>query len=396
VKNRRLLMLFLSILTLVVVLGLSAGLAGCGDDTETETTAAPTETTAAPTETTAGGGTETTAAPTETTAAPSGEVIKLKYADQNAPTSWPGIHADTPWLDSIEQATNGQVKIERFFGQTLMTGADTWEGLKAGVSELAWCMFQYWAGLAPLAEVMTLPFLPFDQGELGGAVLWQLYEEFPAIQDEFKDNHLISMWTSSPFYLLTVDKPVYKPEDMKGLKIRALGGPPTQLVEALGGTPVSMIMPDTYQALQTGVLDGILTNWESLYSFRHYEVGKYLTLVPFHAGIFGVAANNGAWNKLPDNVKQVFNEKGGLEGAMFWGREKFDKCADEVEAMIADGKIDLEFITPTPEEIETLWKQPYGEPLWEEWVKKMEADGKTDARAILNRALELIEAGLPK
>lgn len=392
-KNRRFLTL-LSILVLVMAVG-AVALAGCGDEEPAATTAAPTETTAAPTETT-GAPTETTAAPTETTAAPTGETIKLKYADQNAPTSWPGIHAATPWLDSIEQATNGQVKIERFFGQTLMTGADTWEGLKAGVSDLAWCMFQYWAGLAPLSEVMTLPFLPFDKGELGAAVLWQLYEEFPSIQAEFKDNHLISMWTSSPFYLLTTKKPVYKPEDMKGLKIRALGGPPTQLVEALGGTPVSMIMPDTYQALQTGVLDGILTNWESLYSFRHYEVGKYVTLVPFHAGIFGVAANNNSWEKLPDNVKQVFNEKGGMEGARFWGREKFDKCAEEVEAMIADGKIDLEFITPTPEEIETLWKQPYGEPLWEEWVKKMEAEGKTDARAILNRALELLEAGLPQ
>ncbi len=394
-KNRRFLTL-LSIFVLLMVVGVVA-LAGCGDEEPAATTAAPTETTAGGgSDTTAGGGSDTTAAPTETTAAPTGETIKLKYADQNAPTSWPGIHAATPWLDSIEQATNGQVKIERFFGQTLMTGADTWEGLKAGVSDLAWCMFQYWAGLAPLSEVMTLPFLPFDKGELGAAVLWQLYEEFPSIQAEFKDNHLISMWTSSPFYLLTTKKPVYKPEDMKGLKIRALGGPPTQLVQALGGTPVTMIMPDTYQALQTGVLDGILTNWESLYSFRHYEVGKYVTLVPFHAGIFGVAANNNAWEKLPDNVKQVFNEKGGLEGAMFWGREKFDKCAEEVEAMIADGKIDLEFITPTPEEIETLWKQPYGEPLWEEWVKKMEAEGKTDARAILDRALELLEAGLPQ
>jgi TRAP-type C4-dicarboxylate transport system substrate-binding protein len=239
-KNRRFLTL-LSIFVLVMVVGVVA-FAGCGDEEPAATTAAPTETTAAPTETT-GAPPETTAAPTATTAAPTGETIKLKYADQNAPTSWPGIHAATPWLDSIEQATNGQVKIERFFGQTLMTGADTWEGLKAGVSDLAGCMFQYWAGLAPLSEVMTLPFLPFDKGELGAAVLWQLYEEFPSIQAEFKDNHLISMWTSSPFYLLTTKKPVYKPEDMKGLKIRALGGPPTQLVEALGGTPVSMIMP---------------------------------------------------------------------------------------------------------------------------------------------------------
>ncbi len=390
-NNRRLLIL-VSMLAVVMVLGV--WVSGCGDDT-TETTAAPadtTATTAAPTETTAAEPGDTT----ETTAAPTGEVITLKYADQNSDKGWAGAEAANPWLDQVEAATNGRVEIERYFGQTLMTGADTWEGLKAGIADLAWCMHQYWANLTPLAEVMTLPFMPYESGELGGAVIWQLYEEFPSLAEQFSDNHPIALWTSSPFYLLTTKKPVYKPEDLKGMKIRTLGGPPTQMMEALGASPVSMIMPDTYQALQTGVLDGILTNWESLYSFRHYEVGKYITLVPFHTGLFGCSFSNNSWDSLPADVQEQIEGVGTLEGSMFWGRNMFDTCVTAVEDIVASGGYDLTYIEPTPEEIDTLWRQPYGEPIWEEWVAKMEAEGHADAQAILDRALELIEQGLPQ
>ncbi len=388
-RSRRL-KLSLCVTALVLVLALAAVAAGCGDG-DTETTAAPTETTAAPTETTAAP-TETTAAPTETTAAPTGEVINLKYADQNAETGWVGAEAANPWLDSLEAATNDRVQVERFFGQTLMTGADTWEGLKAGIADLAWCMHQYWQNLTPLAEVMTLPFMPYDSGELGGAVMWQLYEEFPSIRAQFADNHPVALWTSSPFYLLTVDKPVYKPEDMKGMKIRTLGGPPTAMMEAIGAVPVGMPMPETYQALQTGVLDGILTNWESIYSFRHYEVGKYLTLVPFHTGLFGVSFNNNSWDSLPDDVKGQIESVSLQEGSMFWGRNMFDTAAAGVADILKEKGIELTYITPTEEEIKTEWADVYGQPLWAEWVKNMEAQGHTDAQAILDRALELIAA----
>jgi TRAP-type C4-dicarboxylate transport system substrate-binding protein len=396
-KNRRLLLL-VSVVALVMALGLVAAVSGCGEESTTTTaapttatTAAPTDTTAAPTDTTAAP-TDTTAASTETTVAEwTGEKIKLKYADQNAETGWVGKEAANPWLDQVEAATGNRVEIERFFGQTLMTGADTWEGLKAGIADLAWCMHQYWQNLTPLAEVMTLPFMPYDSGELGGAVMWTLYEEFPSIREQFADNHPVALWTSSPFYLLTVDKPVYKPEDMKGMKIRTLGGPPTAMMEAIGAVPVGMPMPDTYQALQTGVLDGILTNWESLYSFRHYEVGKYLTLVPFHTGLFGVSFNNNSWNGLPEEVKQQIESVSLKDGSMFWGRNMFDTAAVAVADIIKEKGFELEIITPTEEEIKTVWADVYGQPLWEEWVTKMEAAGHTDARAILDRALELID-----
>ncbi len=386
-KQRVSLMLVGAMILMVALAGVVV--AGCGNDEGTTTTVPQAATTV-----TTGATTVTTGATTETTAF-TGDVITLKYADQNAETGWVGKEAANPWLDKVEAATGGQVKIERYFGQTLFPGKDTWESLKAGIADLGWCMHQYWANLTPLAEVVTLPFMPFESAEQAGAIMWQLYTEFPSIAAQFSDNHPVALWASSPYYLLTTDKAVRTPADVKGLKIRAVGGPPTDLVEALGGVAVSMPMPDTYQALQTGVLDGILTNWESLYSFRHYEVGKYLTVIPFCTGLFGISFNNNSWDNLPDNVKAAIDTVSGMEGSKFWGHNMFDTAAAAVKQIAEDGGYNLEYITPTAEEIETTWKAQYGQPLWDEWVANMVAAGNTDAQAILDRCLELIENGVP-
>jgi len=370
-------------LLLLIAVALAGVLvAGCGEEGAPETTQATepaTETTAAPT--------ETTAAPTETTA--TGEVITLRYADQNPETGWEGSKAALPWVEQIEQATGGRVEIQPFMAETLFKGSDTWESLKAGLADFGWCFHGYWAGMTPLADVITLPFMPIDSAEQASTVLWQLYEEFPVIQDEFKDLHVVTAWTSSGYYPLTVNKKVESFDDLKGLKIRATGGPPTDVMKAMGATPVSMGMPDTYQALQTGVIDGILQNWEAMYSFRHYEVCKYITMVPIHVVYFTQSFNKASWDKLPADIQEAITSVGGLEGAKFWGRNMFDTAAEAVDKILQEQGKSVEHVTIPAEEVEQA-RQQFGEPLWEAWVTKMESEGHPEARDILNRALELL------
>ena len=361
----------LMVLILILVLAAGVMLAGCGEEETTDNT-------------------ETTAASTDETEF-TGEPIMLTYGDQNAETGWVGQEAANPWLDMVEEATGGQVEIERYFGGTLFPPQAAYESLTAGTADMAWLMFQYWANLVPLQEVTTLPFMPFESSEQASAITWQLYEEFPSISEQFSDIHPAALWTSTPYFLATTDKAVRAPADIAGLKIRTIGGPPTALVEALGGVAVGMPMPDVYQALQTGTLDGVLTNWESWWSFRHYEVCPYLTLVPFHAGLFGVGFNNDSWASLPADVQADIDTVSGSTGSKFWGANMFDSAAAQVPQLAEEEGFDVEYIEFTDEEIETIWATPYGEPAWAAWVDAMEAAGYTDAQAILDRCLELID-----
>ena len=243
------------------------------------------------------------------------EVITLKYADQNPDTGWAGIHAAVPWLKQIETATKGAVKTQGFFSQSLFKGGDAWEALKSNQADFAWCFHGYWAGMTSLADVIALPFLPIPSAEKASEVLWKLYEKYPSIQKQFADNKVVLVWTASPYFLLSTKKQIKTMDDIKGLKVRTTGGPPTEMAKALGAVPTPMGMPDTYMNLDKGVIDAMLEPWESLYSFKHFEIAKYYTYIPFHVTYFSQSFSRASWDKLPKTVQDQIMSVGGLSGS---------------------------------------------------------------------------------
>ena len=139
----------------------------------------------------------------------------------------------------MEEATKGKVKIQVYPSQTLVKGPESWNALKSGVADMAWSFHGYWADLTPLADVITLPSLPFKTAEKGSEVLWKLYEKFPAMQREFQDVKVLMLWTSNPYFLITTKKQVKTLEDIKGMKLRVTGGPPTEQMKWVPFRPPS-------------------------------------------------------------------------------------------------------------------------------------------------------------
>src|SRR6185436_13515387 len=132
-------------------------------------------------------------------AAPSyAQEIKLTLADQNSPQAWGPSNALQPWVKQVEEATKGRVKIEVFPSQTLVKGPDMWRQVRAGVVDIGWCFHGYWPDQTPLADVISLPFLPIKSSEQASAVLWQLYQKYPAMQKEFSDVVPLLLYTTSP------------------------------------------------------------------------------------------------------------------------------------------------------------------------------------------------------
>jgi TRAP-type C4-dicarboxylate transport system substrate-binding protein len=318
------------------------------------------------------------------------QVIKLTLADQNAEMGWGPVHALQPWVKKVEEATKGRVKIDVFYAQTLAKGPDIWNAVKAGVADMGWCFHGYWADMTPLSDVITLPSLPFKTAEKGSEVLWKLYEKFPVIQREYKDVHVLQLWTSHPYFLITTKKQVKTMEDIKGLKIRVTGGPPTEQMKALGAVPVLIPMPDNYQSLDKGIIDGMGTPWEAIHGFRLYEVVKYYTIVPLSAVYFSMSMNQQKWESLPKDIQQAIASVSGLEAAKFWGRNFFDTAEEGVMERIKAGGYQMVKYVMAQEEVER-WQKVAGEPLWKEWVNKMEGKGRPEAQEILNATIELLK-----
>jgi TRAP-type transport system periplasmic protein len=314
--------------------------------------------------------------------------ITLTFANQNPDTSWSGMKAIAPWAKQVEEATNGKVKIQIFYSQTLTKGKDAWEATKNGIADISWCFHGYWPGLTPLADVISLPALPYTTAEKGSEVLWKLYEKYPAIQEQFADNKILLLFTSNPYLLITTKKQVKTMEDINGMKIRMSGGPPTEMMKALGGTPMMVPMPDNYMSLQKGVIDGMGAPWEAIHGFRLYEVVNYYTETPFPAVYFSIAMNKKKWDSLDKEIQDAIMSVGGLEGSKFWGRNHFDTAKDGVmEKVKSEGK-SIDIYTFSDEERQR-WIDTAGKPIWDQWVKQMEEAGHSNAKEILDTAISL-------
>ncbi|RLD10013.1 MAG: TRAP transporter substrate-binding protein [Chlamydiae bacterium] len=107
---------------------------------------------------------------------------------------------------------------------------------------------------------------------------------------------------SRSFY--TINKLIYTPDDLKGLKIRVLKSQTAMdLVRAMGGSPTPISWGELYTALQSGVVDGAENNPPSFYTSHHYEVCKYYSLDE-HTMIPDVLIiNTVIWNGLSDEEK---------------------------------------------------------------------------------------------
>ncbi|MEW6666015.1 MAG: TRAP transporter substrate-binding protein [Thermodesulfobacteriota bacterium] len=315
-----------------------------------------------------------------------GAPITLSLADQNSDLSWGPVHATQPWAKKVEEATKGQVKIQIYPSQTLAKGKESWNAVRDGIADMAWFAGGQHPGMMPYIDVITLPGL-FKTAEKGSEILWKLYERFPSIKKELADNQVILLHTITPFHILTSRKQVKTLEDLKGLKIRTVAGQPTEQMKLLGGIPIVLPMPECYEALDKGTVEGMLAPMEPIPGFKLYEVTKYIAEVPYAANFMTVIMNKKKWSRLSKENQDAIMSVSGLEGSKWFGKNFADSATEGVPQIAKKAGRELTVYT-LPEAERQRWIEVSGKPLWEAWVKGCESKGLTEARKILETALE--------
>jgi TRAP-type transport system periplasmic protein len=332
-----------------------------------------------------------TAAPASTTAV---KPIKLTVAVQSPPTAWNSTEALVPWLKQIENASKGRVQFEIYYSQTLVKSEDAWKAVTSGITDIARITHSVYPGLTPLYDVMTLPFLNWTSAKQSSGIAWKLHEKFPSMRNEFKTVRLLTPYTTTSTFIETSKKQIKTLADFKGMKLRAIAGPQTELMKLLGVAPMMMTQADVYTNIQKGVVDGSSSNWDATFSFRTYEVAKYHTDPIFGASLQSHVMNIEKFNSLPKDIQDALDSNSGLNGAEFWGYNMFDRLTDDVRPKIKKEGYEVIDYSPPAEEIQK-WIDIGGKPVWDKWVKDNKAAGRTDAEEILNTALGLIKTYKP-
>jgi TRAP-type C4-dicarboxylate transport system substrate-binding protein len=270
------------------------------------------------------------------------------------------------WCKEIEKRTNGRIKIAYFPGGTLTPAAQIYDGVVKGISDIGFSCFAYTRGKFPLTEVIDLP-IGLKDGTTATRLINEYYKKFkPKEIDEVKVMYLHAHGPG----MLHTKKPVNKLEDLKGMKIRATGLA-SKIVTALGGSPVGTTMPETYDALRTGVAEGAMAPFEALQGFKWGEVINSSTVAygsGYSTGMF-IVMNKNKWNSLPPDIQKVFTEVNEE-----W-IEKQARAWDEIEKEGIDftQKRGNKIIRLTKEE-DARWAATV-KPIVDEYVKTTKAKG---------------------
>lgn len=209
------------------------------------------------------------------------------------------------WCREIEKRTNGKVKITYFPGGTLTPAAQTFDSVVTGIADIGFSVLGYSRGTFPMMAMIDLP-LGYKSGAIATKLINAYYKKFKP--RELDKVHVLYLHAHGPGILHT-KKPVYKLEDLRGMKIRAQGSV-VPIVQALGGAPVGAPMPETYDALRTGVVDGSMAPIESLEGWKWGEIVKSTTECygsAYTAGMF-VVMNKAKWDSLPPDIQKIFDQ----------------------------------------------------------------------------------------
>lgn len=292
--------LLLAVLTLV-----AAACSSDSDETTTTTEAAETTTTAAAETTT------TVAAETTTTAAAMdfGDPVTLSLGHP-FPEQHP-IHqgALLPYAEAVNEATGGAVTIEFHAGGSLAAAPATFDNTVVGGQDLGWALQGYHAGVFPVTEVVEQPF-EFTSATQATATMWDLYDEFPAFQEEYSDVQLLGLWVHDIGDLWTKDKEVKTLEDVAGLTLRFPTRIMGQVIEEMGGSPVGMPAPQIFDSLSTGVIDGLMIAVSGLQSFQLYPELAYGATCDCYVAAQYLVMNLDTWNTLTPDSQAVMLELG--------------------------------------------------------------------------------------
>ena len=267
------------------------------------------------------------------------------------------------WAHKVNDAAKGSIAVDVRDGISLATFGNTYDRTQNDVIQIGWVQHGLVAGKFPLSEVAGLPFLVDDIGA-GAAALWRLYKS-GALEAEYAET--VPLW----YGLLGLQglhwaKPPRSVENLAGAKFRINGRVVGQLLEVLGGTPISMQSEDMYGALQRGTIDGIVTSWAAFEPYKLQEVTSYHYEVAFGTTTSMFMMAKKKYEGLPAAGRAALDANTGeAMSRSFMGH--IGAQADRARKPVAESSAH-QIVQPTAAQL-AAW-QAKAKPVFDQWAKE--------------------------
>ena len=275
-------------LAVTVALGATACTKSAGGDAGGADTKAP-------------AGTEQTAA-ADSSAEPE-LVIQLGHIDPA--TNDPYQMLAELFAEKVKELSGGTIQIDILSDAQLGSEASMIEGMKLGTIDCAIISNFSYSSNIPEFSTFDMPYLftsekqahaVMDSPEITGDLIDRLYEEY--------DVKILAYAEGGFRSVINTKNAVNTPADLKSMKIRVPGNE-TYLAtfSALGANPVSMASSECYTGLQQGTIDGLEQPIGPMYSYKSYEVCKYISLTEHLYNPISLTVSRSLWESLSEEQK---------------------------------------------------------------------------------------------
>lgn len=290
------------------------------------------------------------------------------------------------YLDEIEKQSNGRIKFERYYSESLVKVADTLEAVGTGIADIALLIPGYTPAKNPLATIESLPALWENQWP-GTMAYRTLFEKYPQLGEEFEKNNVkvVGHANMPSYYIISNKEAVNSFDDLKGLKMIASGNMGV-LADAMGATPVGVVITESYEAMEKGTVDGAFLGLTSSSTYGMHELAKSVWKLPIGSSGLVYGMNLNTYNELSDDLKEI------IDNAALKNISDFHKIYQEEGETASLKKYEeagVEIIEPTQKDIEDLQKLAKN-TIWKKWIDE---ESKMDypAEEILDTFLEDIK-----
>ncbi|HKS13037.1 MAG TPA: TRAP transporter substrate-binding protein DctP [Pseudomonas sp.] len=247
----------------------------------------------------------------------------------------------------VDQRTDGEIDVKVFPSSQLYNDQDALAALGTGAVQMVWPVSVRIETIDPRLGAINLPFTLTDQlmtDQCYAKGLTQLMSSYI----EPRNLKILGLLRAADLFFVFADRDVQKLEDVKGAKVRVIGGRVfLDTIRSLGASPVSMPASEMSSALGQGAIDGVFTSaagWSEMIG----KTGKFGWYVPnFSLTTYAVVVDKMWFDALPQAQQEAITTSMDEIVAKQW-KEVVVEDQKLIDKMTGQG---LQFHTATPEEI---------------------------------------------
>ncbi|WP_443112105.1 TRAP transporter substrate-binding protein [Aquabacterium sp. OR-4] len=235
------------------------------------------------------------------------QAVKLTLGHGAAPGN-PRHEASLKLAELVKAKTAGRIEVTVAPSAQLGDDAAMVTALRTGAIDLSANSQGAVSTVVPEYAAFGMPFLfanlPQAWKLLDGALGQEL-----AAKSADKGLVVLGYWDNGIRHMSNSKKPILKPEDMKGLKMRT---PPdavtVDIMQSLGADAQQIKFAELYVALQQGVVDGQENPLMNIHASKLYEVNKFISLTGHKYEMTPLLMSKRSWDKLPEADRKALQE----------------------------------------------------------------------------------------